>query len=99
MKRNSSFGLLFFSMMSPLIAAPVIESTSNQAPSKANPVENQKPNLNGIVYGPGHDGPIKVEGQPGYNHPNQYMHLQPVSLAPNMEPVIVHPKKISTNLR
>lgn len=26
----------------------------------------------------------------GYNHPNQYVHLQPTQIAPNMEPVIPH---------
>src|SRR5580765_630832 len=28
---------------------------------------------------------------PGYDHPNQYLHMVPTSIAPNMEPVIVHP--------
>jgi arylsulfatase A-like enzyme len=27
----------------------------------------------------------------GYNHPNQYMHVTPVKIADNMEPVIQHP--------
>lgn len=27
----------------------------------------------------------------GYNHPNQYMHVKPVQIADNMEPVIQHP--------
>jgi len=26
----------------------------------------------------------------GYNHPNQFLHMQPTSIADNMEPVIVH---------
>lgn len=48
----------------------------------------------GIVKGAGQSGPVKINGQPGYNHPNQYIHLKPVSLAPNMEPVIVHPDQM-----
>ena len=27
----------------------------------------------------------------GYDHPNQYLHIRPVPIAPNMEPVIPHP--------
>ncbi|BEQ13808.1 sulfatase-like hydrolase/transferase [Desulfoferula mesophila] len=27
----------------------------------------------------------------GYDHPNQYLHIRPVPIAPNMEPVISHP--------
>ena len=27
----------------------------------------------------------------GYNHPNQYLHVRPVQIADNMEPVIQHP--------
>lgn len=30
-------------------------------------------------------------GAKGYNHPNQYLHLEPVSIADNMEPVVPHP--------
>jgi arylsulfatase A-like enzyme len=28
---------------------------------------------------------------PGYDHPGQYLHMQPTKIADNMEPVIVHP--------
>src|SRR4029078_5876599 len=31
---------------------------------------------------------------PGYDHPNQYMVTKPTEIAPNMEPVIVHPKQV-----
>src|SRR5262249_59321215 len=31
---------------------------------------------------------------PGYDHPNQYMFTKPTEIAPNMEPVIVHPKQL-----
>src|SRR5262249_19455821 len=31
---------------------------------------------------------------PGYDHPNQYIHLKATEIAPNMEPVIVHPKQV-----
>ena len=31
---------------------------------------------------------------PGYDHPNQYLHMKPTDIAPNMEPVIVHPKQV-----
>jgi arylsulfatase len=37
--------------------------------------------------------PVKVPGKPGYNHPNQYLHLNAVKIAPNMEPVIQHPEQ------
>lgn len=33
-------------------------------------------------------GPTK---SPGYDHPNQFLHVRPKPIAPNMEPVIVHP--------
>ncbi|MFZ5452584.1 MAG: sulfatase-like hydrolase/transferase [Thermodesulfobacteriota bacterium] len=29
----------------------------------------------------------------GYNHPNQYLHVRPVNIAANMEPVIQHPEQ------
>ncbi|RJR46422.1 MAG: arylsulfatase [Deltaproteobacteria bacterium] len=29
----------------------------------------------------------------GYDHPNQYMHVRPVAIAENMEPVIQHPEQ------
>ena len=31
---------------------------------------------------------------PGYDHPNQFMTFKPTEIAPNMEPVIVHPKQL-----
>jgi hypothetical protein len=31
---------------------------------------------------------------PGYDHPNQYLFTKPTEIAPNMEPVIVHPKQV-----
>src|SRR5262249_54383632 len=36
-------------------------------------------------------GPTKA---PGYDHPNQYLHMKPTQIAPNMEPVIVHPSQV-----
>ena len=42
----------------------------------------QAENLRGSTTGPTHAR--------GYDHPNQYIHLQPTKLADNMEPVIVH---------
>jgi arylsulfatase A-like enzyme len=30
----------------------------------------------------------------GYDHPNQFLHLTPTQIAPNMEPVIVHPGQV-----
>lgn len=36
-------------------------------------------------------GPVKRTGQRGYDHPNQYITVQPTSLADNLEPVIAHP--------
>jgi len=32
-------------------------------------------------------------GAKGYDHPNQYLHLMPVKIADNMEPVIQHPEQ------
>ena len=32
---------------------------------------------------------------PGYDHPNQFMHVKPTEIAKNMEPVIVHPKQLA----
>src|SRR5262249_36578977 len=31
---------------------------------------------------------------PGYDHPNQYAFTKPTQIAPNMEPVIVHPSQV-----
>src|ERR1043166_3544854 len=31
---------------------------------------------------------------PGYDHPNQFIHMKPTQIAPNMEPVMVHPKQL-----
>jgi arylsulfatase len=31
---------------------------------------------------------------PGYDHPNQYIHMEPKKIADNMEPVMVHPKQV-----
>ena len=31
---------------------------------------------------------------PGHDHPNQYIFTRPTEIAPNMEPVIVHPKQV-----
>ena len=31
---------------------------------------------------------------PGYDHPNQFITVKPTEIAPNMEPVIVHPKQL-----
>jgi len=45
----------------------------------------------GTIPGPGRDEPIAVDGRPGYDQPNQYLHVQPVAIAPNMEPAILHP--------
>ena len=42
----------------------------------------QAENLRGATTGP--------TSAKGYDHPNQYIHLQPTKLADNMEPVIVH---------
>jgi arylsulfatase len=36
-------------------------------------------------------GPTKA---PGYDHPNQFLTVKPTQIAPNMEPVIVHPKQL-----
>ena len=30
---------------------------------------------------------------PGYNHPNQYIHLQATQIADNMEPMMLHPEQ------
>ena len=30
---------------------------------------------------------------PGYDHPNQFIHVPPRPIAPNMEPVVVHPEQ------
>jgi arylsulfatase len=43
------------------------------------------------IMGSGRDGPVKVDGKPGYDQPNQYIHLTPAAVADNMEPVIRHP--------
>jgi arylsulfatase A-like enzyme len=32
---------------------------------------------------------------PGYDHPNQYITVKPTEIAPNMEPVIVHPSQVN----
>jgi arylsulfatase len=44
-----------------------------------------------VVPATGQDDPIKREGQRGYDHPNQYIGVKPAQIAPNMEPVILHP--------
>src|SRR5262249_19379375 len=31
---------------------------------------------------------------PGYDHPNQFVTVKPTQIAPNMEPVIVHPTQL-----
>jgi arylsulfatase len=36
-------------------------------------------------------GPVRREGQRGYDHPNQYLAVESSQVAPNMEPVIPHP--------
>ncbi|MFJ1267900.1 sulfatase-like hydrolase/transferase [Legionella lytica] len=89
MKRNLIYSLFLLSYSACLIAASPQDQLNPQSQ-----VSDTNTNLNGVIAGPGQDGPTKVEGQPGYNHPNQYIQLQPVSLAPNMEPVIVHPDQM-----
>ena len=45
----------------------------------------------GIVRGPGEAGPIKREGRPGYDHPDQFIGIPAKKIADNLEPVIEHP--------
>ncbi len=47
----------------------------------------------GVVRGPGAGEPIKREGKPGYDHPNQYIGIRGRLVAENMEPVIEHPEQ------
>lgn len=49
------------------------------------------PALSGVIPGPGMVGPMRRQGFRGYDHPNQYIQVKPVSVADNMEPVIQHP--------
>lgn len=52
----------------------------------------QKPEP-GVVHGPGAAEPIKRDGKPGYDHPNQYLGIHAKLIAENMEPVIEHPEQ------
>jgi arylsulfatase len=45
----------------------------------------------GSVPGPGRPGPVKVEGEAGYDQPNQYVASPTTLVAPNMEPAVLHP--------
>ena len=43
------------------------------------------------IMGSVRDGPVKDDGKAGYDQPNQCIHLTPVAVADNMEPVVPHP--------
>ena len=45
----------------------------------------------GVVHGPGAAGPIKRDGRPGYDHPNQFIGVPGKRIADNLEPVVEHP--------
>jgi len=57
-------------------------------PAGAQPIDyaNQVKNPRGSTTGP--------TDAPGYNHPNQYLHLEATPIADNMEPVMVHPDNV-----
>ena len=59
-------------------------------PAFSQTAEKREP---GVVHGPGARGPIKRDGQPGYDHPNQYLGIHAKLIAENMEPVIEHPEQ------
>lgn len=46
-----------------------------------------------------HGEPQRREGFAGYDHPNQFMHRQAVSIADNMMPVITHPEQDAEVMR
>jgi arylsulfatase len=56
-----------------------------------NPYANQKPNERGSTT-----GPTKAKG---YDHPNQYIHMEAKKLADNMEPMMIHKDEISETQR
>ncbi len=45
----------------------------------------------GVVHGPGAAEPIKRDGRPGYDHPNQFIGVPGKRIADNLEPVVEHP--------
>lgn len=57
-------------------------------PTWAQSVEKREP---GVIRGPGESGPIKREGRPGYDHPDQFIGIPAKKIADNLEPVIEHP--------
>lgn len=72
------------------------EDANGQGPANDDPVETEAPVTPGpATPGPASEadggGPVRVTGRPGYDHPGQYLVAKPVSIAPNMEPVIQHP--------
>ena len=81
-----ALGLLPLNTIASEPTQPLSVQSETKITSSAKPIEN-----NGIVSGPGLSGPIKRPGKPGYDHPNQYIHLNAIQVAPNMEPVILHP--------
>src|SRR6266850_5675404 len=66
-------------------AAPARKPAFTAAGGKA--WQTPKPgNARGATTGP--------TDAPGYNHPNQFIHMKATEIAPNMEPVIVHPTQL-----
>jgi len=66
----------------PSTAAAADTPPTPVAPASTRPMEG---NERGSI-----DGPTTATG---YDHPDQYLHLQAMSIAPNMEPVIQHPEQ------
>jgi arylsulfatase len=63
-------------------AATAAESAATAAPATPGPASEADGG-----------GPVRVTGRPGYDHPGQNLVAKPVSIAPNMEPVIQHPEQ------
>src|SRR5262245_53684235 len=84
--------------------SPQLTGSPNPAvPGLGLPATPQKrgPQFAGGVGGGGTPKPGNARGAttgptdaPGYDHPNQYVHLKPTQIADNMEPVMVHPKQM-----
>jgi arylsulfatase len=67
-----------------LLVLAVTPAATLAAEQKAGPAKSQEI-TRGSVTG--------QTGAKGYDHPNQYMHMMPVKIADNMEPVIRHPEQ------
>lgn len=68
-------------------AAPATALANPKSPIVALGAEPKPGNPRGATTGP--------TDAPGYDHPNQFLHVEPKKIAENMEPIIVHPKQMN----